>query len=433
MNNIAALFKKFLENLKVDNNDEINKTYERITRTLNKTFREINDSKNYSLKVGSYGRYTAVKNISDLDMIYIIPEDKWDYYKHDHYKLLKDVQKAISVPYHSTSIKVDRLVIVIKLSKFNIELQPAFKKQDNNGIYYSYPDTYSGGSWKITKPHQEIEAIQKLNEKTNDVLRHLCKMTRAWKNTHGINIGGLLIDTLAYNFLKDNPSTYTYKNYGDLTLLFFSYLSNVKAETFLHAPGSHQQVKIKSNFQKKALKTYKWCQEAINSNNWKNIYGRYFPSIELKPAYESLQPISYNSYDNTEQFIEDIHSVDIRYDLEIDCNIEQNGFRKFKLLDFLTKKIPLSTNRKLTFYISKLNIPKEENYSIKWKVLNKGNIAKEKNMIRGQIIDPNDGIRRTETSNFKGQHIVECYIIIDEIVVARDRILVPIGDHEYNE
>lgn len=45
-----------------------------------------------------------------------------------------------------------------------------------------------------------MQAIKELNNQKNKNLRPLCKMTRAWKNQHGIAMGGLLIDTLAYNF-----------------------------------------------------------------------------------------------------------------------------------------------------------------------------------------------------------------------------------------
>lgn len=34
--------------------------------------------------------------------------------------------------------------------------------------------------------------------------------------------------------------------------------------------------------------------------------------------------------------------------------------------------------------------------------------------------------KRSETSDFRGEHIVECYIVHNDVVVARDRIRVPI-------
>ena len=47
-------------------------------------------------------------------------------------------------------------------------------------------------------------------------------------------------------------------------------------------------------------------------------------------------------------------------------------------------------------------------------------------MIRGEIIDSTKPKVRIEHSKFRGDHIVECYVIKDEVVVARDRIDVPI-------
>jgi hypothetical protein len=53
-----------------------------------------------------------------------------------------------------------------------------------------------------TKPRDEIDAMSKSDESTNGNLRNLCRLARAWKNKHGAVIGGLLIDTLAYNFFQ---------------------------------------------------------------------------------------------------------------------------------------------------------------------------------------------------------------------------------------
>nr|WP_265091541.1 hypothetical protein [Acinetobacter sp. AC1-2] len=39
---------------------------------------------------------------------------------------------------------------------FHVEVQPVFKQEDGS---YKYPDTYNGGSWKITKPQAEIDVV----------------------------------------------------------------------------------------------------------------------------------------------------------------------------------------------------------------------------------------------------------------------------------
>lgn len=66
-------------------------------------------------------------------------------------------------------------------------------------------------------------------------------------------------------------------------------------------------------------------------------------------------------------------------------------------------------------------------YEVKWKVRNVGDIARKRNCLRGEIYDSNrDGNKRRESSNFFGPHYVECYIIQNGVVVARNRIDVPI-------
>ena len=50
-------------------------------------------------------------------------------------------------------------------------------------------------------------------------------------------------------------------------------------------------------------------------------------------------------------------------------------------------------------------------------------------MLRGQIIDDNGTEKRKEDTNFEGAHYVECYIIKNNVCVARDRIDVPISEH----
>ena len=46
-------------------------------------------------------------------------------------------------------------------------------------------------------------------------------------------------------------------------------------------------------------------------------------------------------------------------------------------------------------------------------------------MIRGQIIDSNSN-RHHEATDFRGDHYVECYALDEGVVVARERIEVPI-------
>ena len=91
----------------------------------------------------------------------------------------------------------------------------------------------------------------------------------------------------------------------------------------------------------------------------------------------------------------------------------------------LANRFKLSANKKLLFKVSSISVP--EPYTIKWKVLNRGIEAKRRDNIRGQIFTDDGYKTRKETTFFKGEHIVECYAIKNEVVVAKDRINVPIS------
>lgn len=111
--------------------------------------------------------------------------------------------------------------------------------------------------------------------------------------------------------------------------------------------------------------------------------------------------------------------------MNINCLIERDGFRPSFLRDVLSKKEWLPHDYTLKFFIENTDTPGD--YEVKWKVKNIGPEAERRNCLRGFIENPNlkDHGRRERTTFF-GPHYVECYIIKKGIVVARDKILVPI-------
>ncbi len=428
---VSDMFKEFLDNLKIDNSDQISLRYGEITACLNKKFRDTESKTANSLQVGSYGRWTGIKNISDLDMLYIMPASKWSDYKNGgQSKLLTETKNAIKARYPSTTVYVDRLVVRVLYTNFHVEVQPVFELDDDSFIY---PDTYQGGSWKTTKPREEIKAMSEFVVQKNKNLRKLCKMARAWKNKHGVGMGGLLIDTLAYNFLK-STNAYDDKSflyYDFLSRDFFKYLADQPNQDYYAALGSNQRVKVKQKFQKKAQKAYDLCLKAIEAektdsvnDKWKKVYGRPFPTRVKAEPKASLTKTA-QDWLNTEQFIEDKYPIDIRYALKIECEVSQNGFRQHFLTEMLRNRIPLLASKKLQFTIDSINVC--EPYTIEWKVLNRGEEAQRRNCIRGRICRDDGHQQIVEHTSFTGHHIVECYAIVNGVVVAKDRIDVPIS------
>lgn len=430
---ISDDFKTFIDNIRVNNADRISLRYGEITAALNRTFRDTESRTANTLQVGSYGRHTAIKGISDLDMIYTMPSRSWDSYREGgQYALLRDVRDAIKARYPTTTVRVDRLVVRILYTNFHIEVMPAFKLTDGS---FQYPDTINGGRWRITKPQAELDEIREADERKNRNLRRLCKMARAWKNKHGVAMGGLLIDTLAYNFLASTNEydTRSYLYYDDMCLEFFTFLSNQPKQSEYAALGSRQRVRVKKRFERKARAAAELCQKAIDARGqknerqkWRDVFGNGYPApvsisdpIAEIAAYRTV-------YRQTEELVEDRFPIDVRYALRIDCRVTQNGFRSTLLSNLLDNFGILLRKKKLQFFIADgTDLP--DGIAIYWKVLNRGEEAERRDQIRGEILRDDGTWARTESTSFRGDHLVECYAVLDGVVVARDRIRVPIS------
>jgi hypothetical protein len=422
----GQIFDGLLANLKVDNADAIAARRDEITKAMNRDFRDLEGSTENRLMVGSYGRWTAIKGISDLDLLFILPSSLKEKYEvvGGPSAVLKRTKEAILGRYPTTSVKVDRLVVVVEFVNFMFEVQPVFENSDGS---FSYPDT-KADSWKVTKPRDEITALASSNTNSGGVLRDLCRLTRAWKNKHGVVMGGLLIDTLAHNFLRDNDgyNNTSSRNYGELVRDFFEFLANEEDHDHYAAVGSRQHVKVKKPFQRKARKAEKLASTAIDAAGQKNAYKKWRAVFGNQvPVVDVLAELSKASWDDTEEFVEDLMRVDVRYDVEIDCTVTQDGFRPQLLSSILQSAGSLMPKKDLLFKIVSTTVP--EPYDVRWKVLNVGEEAQRRNKIRGQIIKASRGNDRIESTNFKGSHLVECYLVKGGVVVARDQIEVPIS------
>lgn len=426
----AKLFREFRDTLAVKNSEEISGRYKAITTRLNKDYWDIDSDTANCLQVGSYGRNTAINGVSDLDMAFELPWEVYDRFNERtgnvQSQLLQEIRDCLKIRYPTTDIHADSQVVVLDFTNYRVEVLPAFKGDDGG---YTFPDSNDGGSWKECWPRDEMSAVTEVNNRSNRNLKHVCKMLRSWKNGHGAPMGGMLIDTLAYDFFRSNPSydTKSYGSYPELMRDIFQHLADQPEQEYWLSPGSKDRVKSKGKFQTKAKKALGWCQEAIDADAdkqkeklWRKTFGNAFPTTE------SVQKTG-TRHRNTEQFIENSYPVDIQYELIIDSEVMNQGQKEGSLRKLRAKFFWLPLGRKLRFVITYCNVP--EPYSVYWKIRNVGAVAERLDKIRGQIHLDEGQRARSETADFDGQHYVECYIVKDGICVARDRLDVPLGGH----
>lgn len=425
----SEIFDALLANLKVgDTATTVSSRRDEITKALNKDFRSKDSCTDYKLMVGSYGRNTAIKGVSDLDMIFILPPGIRSDYDSETgpRRMLNRVRDALKDRYKGTDIRVDQCVVRVqfKSNAFKFEVQPAFANDDGS---FDYPDT-KGEGWRVTKPREEISATKECNDRTSTNMRHLARMARAWKNANGVVMGGLLIDTLVHRFFSqtDDYDSAGAGSFDRMVRDFFEFLKDEPDQDYYLALGSNQRVTVKSRFQPKAKKAYNKCLQAIEgegkasaNKKWREVFGTAVP-LPLAASGAS------RSFNDTEQFIEDRYPVDIAESVTIDCEVTQNGWRPTRLREMLRTGAPLKADKNLKFRVTDCTV--EEPYTLKWKVLNRGAEAERRDNVRGQIVDASGSNTRVERSDFKGAHVVECYVVKDGIVVASDRIDVPISN-----
>lgn len=293
---LADWFETFNSNLRMTKTttDDIATRYKAMTLRINQDFWNISSNTQNSLYVGSYGRGTEI-HISDIDVLFVLPSAKYHQYnaysKCGQSALLQEVKNSIAKTYSTTHIEADGQVIVLKFTDgITFEMLPCFVTTDANT--YKYPDTNDGGSWKDTKPKLEIAEMTRANLEWKKNLKRLCRMARAWKDEWSVPMVGLLIDTLAYNFMKNwehKDKSYLYYDY--MSRDFFAYLANQDTnKQYWLAVGSNQYVYRKGAFEAKAKKCYNLAVEAIAhetaspkqewsaKQKWREIYGTKFPN-----------------------------------------------------------------------------------------------------------------------------------------------------------
>ena len=291
---LADWFRTFCGNIQVQDRGTISLRYKAITQRLNRDFWGTDSETSHSLYVGSYGRNTAIQGFSDLDMIFWLPYSVYQQYNNysgnGQSALLQAVRQSLRKRYSNSDVGADGQVVEVAFADgITFEVVPAFENTDGS---FTFPDANGGGRWRTTNPRPEIEAIRSRNKACNENLVPLCRMMRAWKSEWGVPIGGLLVDTLAYQFINNwEHKNKSYLYYDFMCRDFFAFMANQdRDQEYWLAPGSGQRVYKKGLFQWKAKRCYNISLEAIAyemaspkrewsaKQKWRDIFGTSFPS-----------------------------------------------------------------------------------------------------------------------------------------------------------
>lgn len=432
---VGTVFNNFCSSIKLLEDAQWNSRIKEITKKINsKYYENEHDDKNHRLLVGSIGRWTATNDASDYDVLFNLP---WDvYHRFNSYKengqsaLLQEVRNCIQARYPTTKISGDGQVVDVNFSDGLIEVLPAFENEDGS---FQYPDSNGGGKWKKTNPRPEKNKCTEDDKNSSGTFRDITRMIRVWKNHQGIVLKGLLIDSFVDDYYEDHEEQVENASYSDYPQVMkdvFEMLSKKEpGQHYWFALGSYQQIgnDDDSAFIDKA-------QEALDA----------LENIDLKNEEDVLDTFSdlfgskfsdiceTNNNAENEQFASRFFSsIDIQGTFQIKCEVTQDGFTPHTIDYFLQKFNFIFKKKRLMFEVTNLSLPdkfKDVKLKYYWKIRNYGMEAEKTGQLRGQIIKGDK--KHSESTLYKGMHhYVECYVVVNNIVIARNRLTVPIGEN----
>lgn len=432
---IQKQFEKFYENIQLTSSqrDDAITKYTGVCKKLHDNYYSNTEyNGNTKLLIGSYGKQTHIRPARDIDVIFIMPSEKFDQYddnqSNGQSQLLQDIKKILEEKYPNTTIKAFGKVVVLEFAdtKHNVELLPAWEKEDKT---FTIPNSENGGYWENWNPRLEIQKIKDSDSQTGKT-KLLIRMTKKWSENCTAKLKSYQIENKVLDFFTND--NFSGKEYSILVRDFFDYFYQATADENLksHLDTASKRAKNACEFEEKNN-----IEKAVGE--WKKIFGDDFPATLIKGVniaetitnkianLEKIYPLQ------NEEFLKQTYNIDTvinpAYQLKIDAQVTQDGFRPTWLSSFIQKNFPIKKKKKLIFSIIKNNIPSP--YSIMWKVRNFGEEANNAEDLRGEITYDKGFSTKEENTKYYGEHYVECYIIKNNLCVAMDRILVPIDQN----
>ena len=246
-----------------------------------------------SYLVGSYGKNTAIKPPSDIDILFIMPPNEWakynNYLGNGQSRLLQDVKSVLVKRYPRTEIRGVGQVVSVEFDSYAVEVLPAFAT--TYASYFKYPDTSGGGTWRDTDPKAEKSALSESNGTTSGNTIRLIKMMKRWKKYCKVTtLKSLAIELTVVDFLStyahsDESATY----YDWMVRDYLDYLIQNKSRSY-QIPGISEWLYIGDGWLSRAETAYNRAKKACSyessndyrraSDEWKKIFGSDFEYLE---------------------------------------------------------------------------------------------------------------------------------------------------------
>ncbi len=399
------------------------------------SFRRLLDD--HCIQIGSYPRFTAIKPLHDLDILYLLGQ--WNEASHDPSSQLKALHKRIKEEYENptryrleVSLQTHSVSVCFRngeVEVFSVDIVPAYAHSKNefgqdtyripeivrhkhgvkrSAFYETLAREHREVQWIISDPRGYIEVAKILNDVNAD-FRRTVKFVKGWKNA-----------------CKEQREDFALKSFHIEQIVTIIFQEQSRFDIFdgiftffVILPERINEPSIKDRADgSKYIDAYlndltKQQRDAITQA--RDYFLKTLETMAEDESADCLLDIDfYKRVCLSEQYLFDFNIptlTDEQFSFDIKGEVQQRegGFRKF-ILDAIGL-IPI--DRRIKFRI-KGPVPNVDIF--KWKVKNADNSPQP----RGEITD-HQTRNDPEHTKYIGEHFVECYAILDGVCVAKAR------------
>lgn len=286
---VTERFSKFIDNLGItqtQNDDGVIK-HAGVRDCLNQHYYGYPSNTANSNLTGSWAKGLRVRPPRDIDVMFVLP---WHIYHrfeervgNRQAQLLQEVKNVLLVRYSESEMRGDGQAVVVRFSSIPIEVVPAFRFE--NGQFWIC-DSRDGGSYILTDPNAELQALNQSDQQNGGTTRHLIRVAKQWQRHCNVPIKSFLLERFAIHFLNEWDGCRHYIWYDWMVRDFFAFIIKY-ADGNVTMPGTATKIELGNAWLSKAHTAFNnavaACEyEKQNENllaglTWQNIFGAMIP------------------------------------------------------------------------------------------------------------------------------------------------------------
>lgn len=266
-----------------------NTAWRGVARRLNQLYWDIDGHRQNTLLIGSWGKRTAVRPPTDIDLLFVLPNDLKDRYRgmsgamNAPSRVLQLVRNRLLGHYPATAIRGDGPIISVPLRSMRVEVVPVFKF----GERFQSCETSGGGTFRVFDPRAELRALENSNRRTRGSTKDLIRLAKCWRYCDTVPLKAFAIELLTIAFLNQwRYAPVGIDEYPRMLVQFFDYLVR-RSGGRVSVPGANETVWLGDAWKGRAERAASRARHALswaNAGNeleagrwWQAIFGTYVP------------------------------------------------------------------------------------------------------------------------------------------------------------